>query len=106
MDRTLKVIRFIMIGFALLIAVVGIIYASYSEERRLAMHYGAGCSFAGYCDNGVATIFCRPEVDGPIYYVNPESRDILLICKEGQCCDRENNCEYEQSCASVSRDSQ
>jgi hypothetical protein len=50
-----------------------------NDKNDFAKNYGENCTYARHC-NGIAEISCRPELDGPVYYVDAETKETLATC--------------------------
>tara|TARA_B100001013_G_C24209801_1_gene284820 strand:- start:157 stop:486 length:330 start_codon:yes stop_codon:yes gene_type:complete len=59
-----------------------------SKDDAYAKTFGRKCVYADECKD-LALIYCQPEVDGPIYYVERATKKILATCggecMNGQC---------------------
>jgi len=61
-----------------------------------AKKYGRACEYSGQCGDIVA-INCRAEVDGPFYYVNKNSGEIIEYCG-GYCMGGDPTGKYCKNC--------
>ena len=58
--------------------------------------YGPDCEYVGQCGN-LISVNCRAEVDGPFYYVNKKTGEILEYCG-GYCMTDDPTGKYCQNC--------
>lgn len=49
------------------------------DKDAFAKSYGPRCTYKAECGE-LAMISCMPEVDGPVYYVNKDSGDVVETC--------------------------
>lgn len=66
------------------------------KEERIAKSLGGWCTPAATCGN-LLYVSCRPEVDGPTYYVDLHSEKVVSTCG-GACWDRAGNSDCESKC--------
>jgi len=63
----------------IIITMFSIIFYFYKNPTSVPFKYGVNCRIESYCNNLVG-IDCNAAVDGPYYYVNKESGDIVARC--------------------------
>lgn len=94
--------RIIILSTTCVAALAGAVaYASYSERDTLAKTFGENCRFDRMCKSGLHQISCRPEVDGPIHYIDPKTAEKIITCTEGRCRTADGNPVAESSAGGV-----
>lgn len=87
--------KFLIVIF-LFFVVIFLIYMWQRPQVTIfnAKKYGLNCQFMGSCGN-IAHIDCGAEVDGPLYYVDKNTGEIIGYCG-GYCMVK--NSQYCQNC--------
>jgi hypothetical protein len=92
MKRTVRRVSFVVALFLICL----IVYLRKSSQLNIinVKNYGVECELAGSCGD-IVSVNCKAEVDGPFYYVDKNTGEILEYCG-GYC--MMDSLEYCQHC--------